>query len=170
MAEDIKIPFGLADIKIDGKDIGLQADVATFTAEPKYIDIESYELGGVYDKYLEGWIVKLKVVFEEESYEKLKMALPVLEEVTVGIEKIGLKDGRLHQRIRDKAKEIKIHPRGVGNDKQFDVTIFKAYPVGQWERKYGKEKVKFEVEFEVLPNTGDSSKGGNFFLIGEDKP
>ncbi|WP_286231317.1 hypothetical protein [Neobacillus mesonae] len=169
MAEQnvINVPFGMADITVEGESIGLQADAATFTAEPKYVDIETYELG-LYDKYLEGWDVKVKVVFQEESYEKLKIALPVLEEVTTGSEKIGLKDGRLHQRVRDKGKEIKIHPRDAGLSKEFDVTIFKAYPVGVFERKYGKETSKFEVEFVGLPMTGDSTKGGNFFLIGED--
>lgn len=54
MSNEIKVGFGLADITIDGVDVGLQGDGATFTAEPKYIDVETYEMG-LYDLYLDGW-------------------------------------------------------------------------------------------------------------------
>lgn len=45
---EIKVGFGLADITVDGKDIGLQGDAAEFTAEPNYLEVETYELG-LYD-------------------------------------------------------------------------------------------------------------------------
>ncbi|WP_391115988.1 hypothetical protein [Psychrobacillus sp. L3] len=164
---EIKVGFGLADIKVGGLDIGLQGDGATFTAEPNYLDVETYELG-LYDLYLDSWSVKLKVVFQEEGFEKLKMALPALQELKEDGEVVGMTDGRIHQRVRDKAQEITIHPKDAGEDTDYDITVFKAYPTGAFERAYGKEVVKYEVEFIGLPRTGDGSTGGNYFRIGQE--
>lgn len=164
---EIKVGFGLADIKIGGEDIGLQGDGAVFTAEPNYLDIETYELG-LYDLYLDSWSVKLKVVFQEEGFEKLKMAIPALDELEMLSEVVGLTDGRIHQRMRGKGQEITIHPKDAGNDSSSDITIYKAYPTGSFERVYGKEIVKYEVEFVALPRTGSSKAGGNYFHIGEE--
>ncbi|MBS4207444.1 hypothetical protein [Bacillus sp. FJAT-50079] len=167
MSNEIKVGFGLADITIGGQDMGLQGDAATFTAEPQYLDVETYELG-LYDLYLDSWAVSLKVVFQEESFDKLKMALPALDEIKNGATTIGLTDGKIHQRMRDKAVEIKVHPKDAGADTDYDLTIFKAFPTGAFERVYGKDVVKYEVEFKALPLTGDSSKGGNYFRIGQE--
>lgn len=162
----IKVGFGLADIEIDGKDMGLQGDAAEFTATPNYLDVETFELG-LYDLYLDNWDVKLKVVFQEENFEKLKMAIPALQESTTGGDVVGLVDGGIHKRMRGNAVEIKIHPKDAGLDTDTDITIYKAYPTGSFSRVYGKEVVKFEVEFIALPVSGDGSAGGNYFLIGE---
>lgn len=164
----MNLAFGLADIKIDGNSVGAQGDAAVFSAEPIYVDVESYE-AGIYDKYLEKWEVKLKVVFEEESYEKLKMAMPVLVETETidGSGVAGLKDGGAHQRVRNKAKAVTVHPRGVSG-KANDVTIHLGYPTGVFERSYGKELSKYEVEFIAFPRFADSTKSGSYFLIGED--
>lgn len=162
---EIKVGFGLADIKIGGVDVGLQGDAAEFTAEPNYLDVETYELG-LYDLYLDQWDVKLKVVFQEESFDKLKMALPALKELSDTGEVVGLTDGRIHQRVRDKAQEITVHPKDAGSDDSYDITIFKAFPTGAFTRVYGKEVASYEVEFIALPLTGDGSTGGNYFRIG----
>ncbi|WP_416147894.1 hypothetical protein ACM26V_16825 [Salipaludibacillus sp. HK11] len=168
MSNEIKVGFGLADITVDGQDVGLQGDGAVFTAEPKMLEIETYELG-TWDYYLEGWDVKLKVSFQEENFAKLKMALPALDDVKDGTDTVGLQDGRLHQRMRDKAVEILVHPRSAEvGDTSMDIKIFKAIPVGAFERSFSKDVVSYEVEFHALPLTGDLSKGGNFFLIGEE--
>ena len=163
---EIKLGFGLADILVGNVDIGAQGDAAEFSAEPVYLDVESYE-NGLWDKYLEKWSVKLKVVLEEESYEKLQMALPTLETIDNAGTIKGLQDGGAHQLVRSKAKTVTIHPRGNGTDKSFDITIHKAFPVGTFTRKYGKEVSKYEVEFMGFPKTGNSKDPGNYFLIGQ---
>jgi len=168
MAEDIKIGFGLADIKIDGKDIGLQGDSAEFMAEPVMLEIETYELG-VYDYYLDSWNVTLKVVLQDESFEKLKMALPALQEIKDGASTVGLTDGATHQRMRDKAVEIQVCPRDAGGTTDYDITIFKALPTGGFTRAYGKDVNTYEVEFRALPKTGNYKTGGNFFRIGNEE-
>jgi hypothetical protein len=162
----MELGFGLADILVDSEDIGSQGDKAVLTIEPKYLDVESYE-NGLWDKYLEKWEVKLKVVLEDTSYDKLKIALPALEEWDdMGTIK-GLRDGGAHQLVRNKAKKVTIHPRGKGSDTSTDVTIYMAYPVGVLEQTFGKETSKYEVEFVAFPRTANSKDPGNYFLIGD---
>jgi hypothetical protein len=158
----MELGFGLADILVDGEDIGSQGDAAVLGIEPIYIDVESYE-NGLWDKYLEKWEVKLKVVLEDTSFDKLKLALPALDDEGVVN---GLQDGGAHQLVRSKAKKVTIHPRAKGVDKSTDVTIYMAYPTGVFERTYGKETTKYEVEFMAFPKTANSKDPGNYFLIG----
>lgn len=167
MSNEIKVGFGLADVTVDGKDMGLQGDAATFTAEPIMLEVDTYE-AGVWDYYIDGWDVSLSVTFQDENFEKLKMALPTLDELKENGEVVGLTDGGMHQRIRNRAVEVKVHPRDAGDDTSTDVTIFKAVPVGVFERVYGKEVAGYQVEFKGLPVSGDVTKGGNFFRIGND--
>ncbi|WP_404403799.1 hypothetical protein [Jeotgalibacillus malaysiensis] len=168
MSEAIKIPFGMAQITVNGEDVGLQGDAAVFSATPTYIDVEVYEMG-VYDKALEKWEVMLTVRFAQEDYSKFKMAMPHLEELTdVEGNVTGLTDGKLMQRARDKAVEVVVHPIEAGDSKEFDVTVFKAFPVGTFERTYGKEASVYEVEFMALPRTGNINQHGNYFRIGEE--
>lgn len=162
----VEVGFGLADITIDGKDMGLQAEAAVFSAEPEYIEVETYE-AGIFDYYLDKWNVHMKVSFQQDGFEQLKLALPATVELKENGETVGLTDGRLHQRMRDKAVEIRVHPREAAeDDKSMDVVIFKAVPVGVFERTYGKEAVQYEIEFHALPLTGKSGKNGEYFRIG----
>lgn len=96
------------------------------------------------------------------------MAIPALQELSADGKAVGLTDGAIHQRMRDLASEIVIHPKDAGTSTETDITIFKAYPVGSFTRVYGKEVVSYEVEFVGLPLTGDGSTGGNYFRIGEE--
>lgn len=158
----MELGFGLADILVDNIDIGSQGDAAVLSIEPIYLDVESYE-NGLWDKYLEKWEVKLKVVLEDTAFDKLKIALPALDDQgVVG----GLQDGGAHQLVRSKAKKVTIHPRGKGADTSTDVTIHMAYPTGVFERTFGKETTKYEVEFMGFPKTANSKDPGNYFLIG----
>lgn len=157
-----KIGYGLADITIGGVNIGKQGAAAVLTFEPRYYDIEDYELGDVYDMILDSWLVELKVTFEEEDYEKYKMAMPMLADIGT----TGLQDGVVGQSARAKAQEILVHPQKAGISQEFDITLFKGYPTGTVERTFGKEKRQYEVTFKALPNTSDTSIEGNYFRIG----
>lgn len=166
MSNEIKVGFGLADITIDDKDMGLQGDAAVFTAEPIMLEVDTFE-AGIWDYYIDGWNVTLSVTFQDENFEKLKMALPTLDEIEVNGEVVGLTDSGMHQRIRNRAVEVNVHPRDA-EDTSTDVTIFKAVPVGVFERTYGKETAGYQVEFRGLPVSGNVTKGGNFFRIGDE--
>jgi hypothetical protein len=157
-----KIGYGLADITIGGVDIGSQGAAAELTFEPRHYDIEDYELGDAYDMILDSWNVQLKVTFQEEDYEKYKMAIPMLADIGT----TGLQDGVVGQSARAKAKEIVVHPKKAGTSQEFDITVFKGYPTGTVVLTYGKEKRQYEVTFKALPNTSDTSIEGNYFRIG----
>lgn len=166
---DIRIPIGLCSIKVGAEDLAHQGDAAVFTAEPQYIDIDLYDLPK-YDKILDGWDVRLTVTLDEESYEAIMQSLSASEAELHHVmnDVIGVKDGKLHQRMRNKAKEIVIHPNDLPeNDDSFDITIFKAIAVSGYQRTYGKEQSKWEVTFEGLSRTGDPTQAGNYFHIGQ---
>lgn len=156
MAEQ-KFIFGLADIKYGDSPIPVQGDAAVLKIEPEYIDINSYELGGVYDKIVKTWNVTLEVVFEQETAEVMGLCVPLNSG----------KDSALGESLRAKAKELVIHPRSAGESKDFDVTIFKAVSTGSYERKYGLEQGKVAVTFTALLKDGAApGVAGNFFQIG----
>lgn len=165
------IGFGLADIKVDGVDVGAQADAAELSIEPIYIDVETYE-SGIWDKYVDRYDVKLKVVFEAQSYDKIQLAFPLLQEVegmTAGTVS-GMKDSGAQKRVRSLAKPVTIHPREKApSDKEYDVTLYLAYPIGVYTRTYAKEVAKYEVEFIAFPRFSDSTKAGNYVLFGTDE-
>lgn len=164
MSDNIQLQYGKCDIYVDGnKEFPILGDVAEFVAEPEFEDIDLYEVPH-YDKVLTGWNVSFKIVLEDNSFQALKLGLPTLEETENG----GLTDGGLFQRARDKAKEIRVHPHGVdATNLEADLTIFKAFPITSYEKKFGKELSKWEIQFQGLARTADATKVGNYFKIGE---
>ncbi|MBU9714417.1 hypothetical protein [Evansella tamaricis] len=164
MSEDIKLQYGKCDVYVDGeKAVDLIGEACTFTATPQYEDIDLYEIPN-YDKSLEGWEVTFSLVLEDYAKEKLELGMPMLSN------QLGaLVDGRLGQRARDKAVELRIRPRGADiTDTQDDLVIYKAFPVSPFEKTYGKEKSTWTIEFEALSKTADPSQAGNYFSIGEE--
>lgn len=156
-----KYMFGLADITYGEGAIPVQGDAAVLKIEPEYINITSYELGGLQDKLVKTWNVTLEVVFEEETAETMGLCVPL----TSG------KDSALGESLRAKAKKLVIHPRSAGESKDFDVTIFKAISTGSYERKYGLEQGKIAVTFTALIKDGAAAgEAGNFFKVGAPDP
>lgn len=168
MSADTKLIFGQADITWGAASIGLQADKATFKAEPKFTDIELYDFGGVVDKICTGWTVTLEVVLAEET--AMKLAIPVKEQVdgTDPLKK-NLTDDAVGMSLRAKAQELTIHPRNAGTSLDTDITIFKAAPSGSYERVYGLEQGKVAVTFTAFVKDGaEAGKAGNYFQYGPD--
>lgn len=166
MANEIKLSYGLAEITVGGTDIGLQGGAAEFTAEPIVYDIENYEVG-LWDQVLDSWNVRLSVNFAQEDFEKLKLAIPFMQEIKQTTTTIGLKDGAIGQTARALAKEIVVHPKSFGASTEGDITIFKAFPTGSFKKSYGKEASTYTVEFRGLSKTG-AKTAGEFFRIGKE--
>lgn len=165
---DINLTIGVADITVGGVAIPHQADACVFTAEPILQQVDLY-LAPNYDQIVEGWNVELKVVCDEDTYEGIQLALSGTEKIAVAGETVGIKDGVGMKSLRSSAQEIVIHPAKLpSTDKSFDITVFKAVSVGSYERTFGKEKTSYEITFKGLHKTGDETKAGNYFLIGED--
>lgn len=150
--------FGLADITWGGVKIPTLADKSTLTIAPEYIDINSYEMGGVVDKLAKSYKVTLEVVFQEETPEIISMCIPLNNG----------QDSAVGESLRAKAKELVIHPRKYGDDKSYDVTVFKAISTGSYERVYGLEQGQIKVTFEgLVRDNAEAGKPGNYFRIGE---
>lgn len=148
--------FGLADITWGGVKIPTLADKSTLTIAPEYIDINSYEMGGVVDKLAKSYKVTLEVVFQEETPEIISMCIPLT----------GGQDSAVGESLRAKAKELVIHPRKYADD-SFDVTVFKAISTGSYERVYGLEQGQIKVTFEgLVRDNAEAGKPGNYFRIG----
>lgn len=150
--------FGLCDITYGESPLPVLGDKATLTIEPEYIDINSYEIGGLVDKLVKTWKISLDVVFEQETAEVMGLCIPLDEK----------EDSALGKSLRATGKELKIHPRSAGESKNFDITIFKAVSTGSYERVYGLEQGYVKVTFNALVKDGaQAGKKGNFFAIGE---
>lgn len=155
--------FGMADITWGGEKLPTLGDAAVLKIEPEFIDIESYELGGTYDRIAKSWKVSLEVVFEEETAKVITMAIPV---ESLGAS-AGYTDGALGMSLRAKAQELVLHPRNM-TDTSMDVTVFKAVPTGSYERRYGLEQGKVAVTFTAMLKDGaEAGKAGNYFRIGD---
>lgn len=174
--ENINFTIGTASVTYGGVKVPHAADAFTFTAEPILQQIDLYTAPN-YDQRVEGWKVEGKLVVDEDSLDAYKMALAgveMLEDPLFGTDPdakqyTGLTDGVGFKSLRSTAKELVIHPDSLpASDKSLDVTIFMAASVGSFERVYGKEKTSYEITFTGLHKTGDSTKAGNYFRIGED--
>ncbi|MEC1786087.1 hypothetical protein [Schinkia azotoformans] len=166
---DLNLTIGTASVTVGGQPVPNLADAVVFSATPRIIDVDLYQAAN-YDKRIDGWDVELRLIFDEASYAGYKLAMEGLDEQTFDdIDIIGLKDGKTHQSLRATAKEIVVHPAELpALEKEFDITIFKAVSIGTFERSFSKEKTQYEVTFRALHKTGDPTKSGNYFLIGED--
>lgn len=154
------LTIGMAEVTVDGVKVGRQADAAVVSFEPVLEEIDLYTVPG-YDQMLTGWNVVATITVDEESIEHYKMALPNVQDTVAG----GLTDGRGMKRLRDQAKEVVIHPIDVEGD-EFDITIFKAIPIGTVERTYGNEVAGYAIELRGLHKSGDYRTTSNYFRIG----
>ncbi|UNC92713.1 hypothetical protein [Candidatus Contubernalis alkaliaceticus] len=137
-------------------------DGCIFSVEQQYQDVDLFTIPH-FDKVLVGWNVRLKVVVNQENYSKLKLALPMLKHVEQGMDN-WLTDEQLFKRGRNFAKTIHVRPQDADSLK-YDVLIYRGFPVSSYERKYGKEISKYEVEFIALAK-GLETDISNYFRIG----
>ncbi len=160
---NFELQVGMCDIFVEGNaEFPVQGEAAEFLAEPIYEDIDLYEISN-YDKLLVGWNVTFKIVLEDYSKKALELGMPMLEPTD-----FGHGDAKLMSRARDKAKEIRIHPRDrADTDREHDIVIYKAFPVNSFEKKFGKEKSTWEIQFVALAKDADPKAVNNYFSIGQ---
>jgi hypothetical protein len=182
MADEIKIPFGLADITIgEGADVvkfdglaNFQADGGEITLTPIFQEIKLADFGeSVYDKILTGYTGTLTFVAAQDDLKVLQVALSASEAITdtVGGETVGLMDAKIGTSLRSKAKKVTVHPRILGAVKDFDINLYKMASDGDFTKSYANEQGKQSVSMSLFPRDGmDVSKPGNFFYIGAKDP
>jgi hypothetical protein len=182
MADEIKIPFGLADItigegadliKFDGKEF-LQGDGGEITLTPVLQDITVADFGeSVYDQIVTGYTGELTFVAAQNHIKVLQAALSASEAITDSTsgEVVGLMDAKVGTSLRSKAKKVTIHPRVLGADKSFDITLYKMASNGDFTKSFANEQGNQEVTMGLYPRDGfDANKPGNFFYIGPTDP
>jgi hypothetical protein len=182
MADDIKIPFGLADITIgegaeavsfNGKDY-FQAEGGEITLTPVYQDIVIADFGeSIYDKILTGYNGTLTFVAAQETLDVIEVALSATEAITdtTTSEKVGLMDAKIGTSLRSKAKKVIIHPRIMGTDLSLDINLYKMASDGEFTKSFANEQGNRSVSMSLLPRDGmDVTKPGNFFYVGSTDP
>jgi hypothetical protein len=183
MAEQIKVPFGLADItvgegadadKFDGKN-NYQAEGGEITLTPQFEDIVIQDFGtGAYDQILVGWEGTVTIAASHESLRMLKLALAATEEITDAEtgEMVGLMDSKIGTSIREKGKVVKIHPRRYPAEmKDMDITIYKMSSNGEMTRTNGLEQGNVTITLNMyVRDNADANKPGNYFYIGGTDP
>ncbi|MGE7650481.1 hypothetical protein ACQKM1_22300 [Peribacillus frigoritolerans] len=181
---DIKVPFGLADItvttgsgevvKFDGKE-NLQVEGGEVSLSPSFSDIQFADFGeSVYDRYITGYEGTVSFSAGQESIKVLQAAMSYLETITDTANPetaVGLMDAKIGTSMRSKAGKVTIHPRVMGDDKSYDINIYKMAATGEFTRSYGNEQGNIPIEYSMFPRDGfDVSKPGNFFYIGPKDP
>lgn len=180
--DEIKIPFGLADITIgEGSDVikfdGLdyfQADGGELTLTPVFQDITIADFGeSVYDKILTGYNGTFTFVAAQNDIKTMQVAMSASEAITdtTSSAQVGLMDAKIGTSLRSKAKKVTIHPRIMGTDTSLDIVIYKMASDGDFTKSFANEQGNQSVSMSMFPRDGmDVSKPGNFFYIGSTDP
>ncbi|WP_055736399.1 MULTISPECIES: hypothetical protein [Bacillaceae] len=175
-----KAVFGMADITVgegsdalnfDGKTL-IQAEGGELTLTPELEDIVAADFGNTpVDQRIVGYTGELTIVAFEESLKILEAAMSYTDSVeNESGEKVGITDAKIGSSMREKAKPIRIHPRGR-EDEEVDITIYKMASTGDWSRAFGNEQGNITLTFSMYPRDGmDANKKGNFFYVGPVDP
>lgn len=190
MAKEKFIPFGQANITLErgeekinfhgkntpeGDNEYLQVEGGKVTIEPEMEEIKFEDYGSSpYDHRVTGFKVSLSIVAGQETITIMKLAIAGTIDVKPSGEETatGVTDGPLGASNRERGMKATIHPRFVpASDKTKDFTIYNVASTGSYERPYGNEQGRIELEMECYPRDGaDASKGGNFFYTGAVDP
>ncbi len=158
----MNIPLGLCDITYDGVTHSNLASEAIFKAQPTY---EVIPYGVMQKDYiLTDYKVTLDFALSEESYQTLKLANASLVD-----DGNGMYDNPSRDDLTD-GKPLIIHPVYLGENKEYDITIFSAYvdPEKSFERTYSKGLDMIEVRFIGQPAHQFDNNGFNsHFYIGD---
>ncbi|AIF45431.1 hypothetical protein [Virgibacillus sp. SK37] len=158
---NLRIPVGLCDITYDGKTYSNLGSEALFETDKKY---KKMNHGQQQIKYmLEEYVVSLTLSLSEENYETLKLADQSLKDYSG-----GLYDNP--SKIDYDGKELIIHPVESGNDKTYDIVIFKAIvdPENPMIRTFSKGADTINIRFLGQPSkqiAGNTFK--SYYFIGD---
>lgn len=160
---ELRIPFGLCDVIFDGVSLTNLADKAVFQAIPSYKKLHGGKGNTIKRYLLEDYKVSMTLSLTNESYETFKLTSPSLKDFSN-----GLYDNP--SKVDISGKVLTIHPRFVGNIKDYDITLFSAIvdPEQSFVRTYDKNLDKFEIKFIGQPAKDINNEGFNsYFYIGD---
>lgn len=174
--DDVKVPFGLADvyigtgadqIRFDGIDF-YQADGGSVELTPELEDINIADFGNsVWDQYSQGYTGSATIVAATRQAKLMYLALGAVNMDDDG----GITDAKINTSMRSKAKPVRIHPRYMGDDNSSDIYLFKAASTEGQTLDFANEQGNLEIQLSIYPRDGaNPNDDGNFFYIGEDPP
>lgn len=155
------VPIGLCDITIDGETYYSLGDDAYFRVQPTY---ETYRYGKMQKGYiLTDYVVSFEFSLEQVNYDVLKMAMSVHEYGN------GLYDDPSSINFQE-GKQVIIHPVDLGNNKDYDITLFSAIvdPEQEFEKVYGRGVNPISIRLIALPHRSfNGSNFNSFYFIGD---
>ncbi|MGW7932327.1 hypothetical protein ACWEWU_11770 [Staphylococcus xylosus] len=179
-----KYEFGFATITFDegtddeikfdgqlcGKDSYMQADGGELELKPVTKEIELPELGDTpFDYIVVGWEGTLKVVGSKASLELISKTVSGTVTQKRDGKIVSITDAPIGSSMRENGRKVRLHPRGLGDDKSEDFVIHKVVNTEGVSKMYKNEQGKHEMEFSVLvKDCADPTKSNNYFYIGED--
>lgn len=170
--DDVRIPIGNCEISYNGMKLNRFADSAKFEAIPKYKVTSGGALQGERLYILEEYNVSVIVSLAYESYDTLKMAMPLLKEYHDGLLQSNHSASTMFENGRAR-KDIPliIHPIDAGDSKEFDICIFRAIidPENKYTRTYDiRKQDKIDVKFIGLPARQYKDEiNKSYFYIGD---
>lgn len=153
------IPIGLCDITINGETYYSLGDDAYFRVQPAY---ETYRYGKMQKGYiLSDYVVSFEFSLDQINYDVLKMAMS-LQEYENGFyddpSAINFEHG----------KQVIIHPVDLGDNKDYDITLFSAIvdPEQELEKVYSKSVNPIRIRLIALPHKSfkDSNFNSHYFI------
>lgn len=154
---NIKIPFGLCSIKYGDLTL-IQGDDAIFEAKPTLQKMYGGALNQTLGYIITEYDVSLKISFNQQNYDVLKLHFPLLQELEG-----GLIDNPT--RVDMTGKRLTISPLAK-HSKDYDITVFDAYiEPTSFKRTYKKDVDLFEVTFKGKPKIINNKM--SWFYIGD---
>lgn len=184
MAEKQIVDFGMADfildegldteLRFDGKlcdtNSLLQAEGGQIELTPMLEEINLADFGnGAFDHYVVGWEGEITITGAKTTLDVIAKTLSGVLVVNDNDTLVSVTDDRLGTSLRETGKTLRIHPRGMGDDKSEDIVIHKVVNTGGLSKSYANERGSYEITFSILPkDCADANKANNFFYIGQD--
>ncbi|WP_373892772.1 hypothetical protein [Virgibacillus sp. CBA3643] len=157
----MRVPIGVCDVVFRGQTYFQLADAAVFEAMPTY---ETLSMGQFEKRHiLSDYLVSLDLSLNDENYDTLKLAYPALKDYGA-----GLYDNP--SMVNYEGEPLIIHPISMGDDKEYDITIFSAIldPEKGLTRTYAKGVDAISIRFLGQPSEKiNGNKFKSYFFIGD---
>lgn len=184
MAKVQKVDFGMADfifdegtdneLRFDGKLCGensmLQAEGGTVELTPVTEEITLADFGNSkFDDVVVGWEGSITIVAAKSTLDMIAKTLAGTVTVNDDNKIVSVTDAPIGDSLRENARTLRIHPRGMGDDDSEDIVIHKVANTGGLTKEFENAQGNYEMEFEIYPkDCADANRPNNFFYIGQD--
>lgn len=184
MAKVKEVEFGMADfifdedtpeeLRFDGKlceeNSILQAEGGEVELTPILEDVTIADFGnGNFDQVVVGWEGTVTIVASKATLDIISKTLSGTVTVEQDGKLVSVTDAPIGSSLRAGARQLRIHPRGMGDDDSEDIIIHKVANSEGLSRAFANEQGNYTMEFSIYPkDCADANKPNNYFYIGAD--